>query len=62
MAFRLSSVVKRHPIIVFFVLAFALSWWPIPFYAALFPDNCSQPSSLSPLPMAGRDRGSLAPG
>jgi uncharacterized protein len=31
---RLSSEVKRHPLITFFVLAFALSWWPIPFYAA----------------------------
>jgi membrane protease YdiL (CAAX protease family) len=31
---RLLSVVKQHPIITFFVLAFALSWWPIPFYAA----------------------------
>src|SRR5215210_6800025 len=25
---RISSVVKRHPIITFFVLACALSWWP----------------------------------
>ena len=31
---RPSSVFKRHPLITFFVLAFALSWWPIPLYAA----------------------------
>jgi membrane protease YdiL (CAAX protease family) len=30
---RLSSVVKRHPIITFFVLAYALSWWGLPLYA-----------------------------
>jgi uncharacterized protein len=27
------SVVRRHPIITFFVLTFALSWWPWPLYA-----------------------------
>ncbi|MGH3144450.1 MAG: CPBP family intramembrane glutamate endopeptidase, partial [Rubrobacter sp.] len=40
---RLSSVVKRRPLITFFVLAFALSWWPIPFYAA----------GLAPSPIIG---------
>src|SRR5215210_4128357 len=30
---RLSSVVKRHPIIAFFVLTFVLSWWTWPLYA-----------------------------
>jgi uncharacterized protein len=25
------SLMKRHPIITFFVLAYALSWWPVPF-------------------------------
>jgi CAAX protease family protein len=30
---RLSSVVRRHPIITFFVLAYALSWWPSILYA-----------------------------
>ena len=24
---RLASVVKRHPLITFFLLAYALSWW-----------------------------------
>jgi uncharacterized protein len=27
------SLVKRHPIITFFVLAYALTWWPVPFGA-----------------------------
>ena len=31
---RLSSVVKRHPIITFFVLAYAISWVGMPLYAA----------------------------
>src|ERR671916_3546420 len=31
---RLLSVAKQHSLITFFVLAFALSWWPIPLYAA----------------------------
>jgi membrane protease YdiL (CAAX protease family) len=30
---RLSSVVRRHPLITFFVLAYALSWWPSILYA-----------------------------
>lgn len=30
---RLSSVVKRHPIVTFFALAYALSWWPSILYA-----------------------------
>lgn len=34
MMFRLYDVIRRHPLITFFVLAYALSWWPIPFYAA----------------------------
>src|SRR5215213_4701601 len=25
------SAVRRHPLITFFVLAYALSWWPLPF-------------------------------
>jgi uncharacterized protein len=25
----ITSVVKRHPIVTFFVLAYALSWWPV---------------------------------
>ncbi len=29
----LSSVVKSHPIVTFFVLAYAFSWWPWPLYA-----------------------------
>jgi uncharacterized protein len=40
---RLSSVVKRHPLVAFFVLAFALSWWPSILYAL----------DLSPQPIAG---------
>src|SRR5829696_2528171 len=30
---RLSSVVKQHPMVTFFVLAYALSWWPSILYA-----------------------------
>jgi membrane protease YdiL (CAAX protease family) len=30
---RLSSVVRRHPLVTFFALAYALSWWPSIFYA-----------------------------
>jgi uncharacterized protein len=30
---RLSSVVRQHPIITFFALAYALSWWPSILYA-----------------------------
>ena len=37
------SLVKRHPLITFFVLAFALSWWPSILYAL----------DLSPQPIAG---------
>ena len=37
------SLVKRHPLIAFFVLAFALSWWPSILYAL----------DLSPQPIAG---------
>ena len=33
---RLSSVVKRHPIITFFVLAYAISWGALPFEAVRF--------------------------
>jgi membrane protease YdiL (CAAX protease family) len=40
---RLSSVIKRHPLITFFVLAYALSWWPSILYAL----------DLSLLPNAG---------
>ena len=30
---RLSTIVKRYPLITFFVLAYALSWWPSILYA-----------------------------
>src|ERR687889_494053 len=30
----LVSLIRRHPLISFFVLAYALSWWPLAFYAA----------------------------
>ncbi len=33
---RLSSVVKRHPIITFFVLSYAISWGALPFEAVRF--------------------------
>ena len=29
----LASVMRRHPIIAFFVLTFALSWWTIPLHS-----------------------------
>jgi CAAX protease family protein len=40
---RLSSVVKRHPLVTFFVLSYALSWWPWVLYAF----------DLLPQPIAG---------
>ena len=56
----LSSVVKRHSIITFFVLAHALSWWAWVLYAPeLFPtpsqasDLSSQRSPCSQSPKAG---------
>ena len=39
---RLSNLVKRHPLISFFILAYALSWWAWILYAF----------DLSPLPVA----------
>jgi hypothetical protein len=36
---RLSSVVKQHPLVTFFVLAYALSWWAwIPYTLGFFPN------------------------
>ncbi len=43
---RLLSVVKRHPIIAFFVLTFVLSWWTIPLYVIGL-----SPSPLFPGPL-----------
>ena len=40
---RLSTAVKRHPLIGFFVLAYALSWWPWILYAY----------DLAPTPLVG---------
>jgi uncharacterized protein len=40
---RLASVVKRHPLITFFLLAYAFSWWPSILYAF----------DLLPQPIAG---------
>jgi membrane protease YdiL (CAAX protease family) len=37
------SVVRRYPLIIFFVLAYAFSWWPWPLYAL----------GLSPSPIIG---------
>ena len=37
------SVVRRHPLIAFFLLAYAFSWWPWPLYAL----------GLSPSPIVG---------
>ncbi len=37
------SLVRRHPLITFFVLAYALSWWPAILYAR----------DLSPQPIVG---------
>jgi len=37
------SLVKRHPLITFFVLMFVLSWWPWPLYAM------GVPWAISPL-------------
>jgi hypothetical protein len=43
---RLSKVVKRHPLITFFVLTFVLSWWTWPLYAVGL-----SPSPLFPGPI-----------
>jgi hypothetical protein len=43
MVLRPLSVVRRHPIIAFFVLTFVLSWWPWPLYAM------GVPWAISPL-------------
>jgi uncharacterized protein len=40
------SLVKRHPLIMFFVLTFVLSWWTIPLYAVGL-----SPSPLFPGPV-----------
>ena len=35
----ISALVKRHPLVTFFILAYALSWWAWPLYAlGLFPN------------------------
>ena len=31
------SVIRKHPLVAFFVLAYAMSWWPWPLYAAGVP-------------------------
>jgi uncharacterized protein len=33
----ITSVVKRHPLVTFFVLAYAFSWWPALFHAGTLP-------------------------
>jgi membrane protease YdiL (CAAX protease family) len=33
----ISNVVKRYPLVTFFVLAYALSWWLVPFGGGMFP-------------------------
>jgi hypothetical protein len=43
---RLSSVVKRHPLITFFVLVFALSWWTWPLYVVGLSPSSLIPSQL----------------
>jgi membrane protease YdiL (CAAX protease family) len=40
---RLSNELKRHPMVTFFVLAYALSWWPLVLYVF----------DLSPQPIVG---------
>jgi len=31
----MSALIRRHPLPAFFVLAYAFSWWPVPFGAFL---------------------------
>jgi len=33
----LSNIAKRHPLLTFFILAYVLSWWLVPFGGGMFP-------------------------
>ena len=49
---RLSSVVKRHPIVTFFVLAYAISWGALPFEAVRFLPSGPLFAALIVIPIA----------
>jgi len=49
---RLSSVVKQHPIITFFVLAYAISWGALPFEAVRFLPSGPLFAALIVIPIA----------
>ena len=59
---RLSSVVKRHPIITFFVLAYVLAWGATPGSPSGLTRRYSPPSSSFPSPRASQGSRSLAYG
>jgi hypothetical protein len=61
---RLSSVVKRHPIVTFFVLAYAISWAFLPIEAVRFMAGGPFIAALIviPSPRVGRGCASSAPG
>ncbi len=40
------SVVRRHPLTVFFVLAYAFSWWPWPLYALGLAVYATEPGEI----------------
>ncbi len=58
------SLVKRHPIVTFFVLSYAISWAFLPIESVRFLPSGPLLAALIviPLPRAGQDCASSAPG
>ncbi|MBA3311199.1 MAG: hypothetical protein H0U28_14310 [Nocardioidaceae bacterium] len=59
---RLKSVVKRHPIITFFVLTYAIGWGCIPFWTFAAFSPLLAALVVIPLTQAGQGCESSAPG